>query len=236
MKSLSDFRCEQIGDCTLILGDCLQVMPLLGEFDSLVTDPPYGMSFKSNYRKVSHKSIENDDTAGMLSYACSLKPKHSSYIWMRWDNLSAIPKPKSLITWVKNNHSMGDLQHEHGRKTEVAAFYAGPNHFFKKRPNDVVFANRTGNELHPTQKPVSLMVENVKWTNGEVVDPFMGSGTTGVACAKLGRKFTGVELDEDYFNIACQRIEDAYKQGDLFVQPPKCRNRPEQMQLLQGDL
>ncbi|WP_416877948.1 DNA methyltransferase [Litorimonas sp.] len=115
---------------------------------------------------------------------------------------------------------MGDLEHEHGRKTEVAAFYAGEAHYFSKRPNDVVFANRTGNDLHPTQKPVSLMEQNVRWTSGHVFDPFMGSGTTGVACAKLGRKFTGIELDPDYFDIAVERIRKAYEQPDMFVAPP----------------
>lgn len=76
---------------------------------------------------------------------------------------------------------------------------------------------------HPTQKPLELM----KWCLGfvptakTILDPFMGSGTTGVACVKLGRKFTGIELDPDYFDIACRRIEDAYKQPDMFVTPPK---------------
>jgi DNA modification methylase len=75
---------------------------------------------------------------------------------------------------------------------------------------------------HPTQKPVALM----EWCLGflpnaeTILDPFMGSGTTGVACVKLGRKFTGIELDEGYFDIACKRIEDAYKQPDMFVAPP----------------
>lgn len=209
-----------IGDCRLILGDCLEVTPLLSEFDAVVTDPPYGMSFKSKRRIVHCKPIANDGGTQMLDFACSLRARHSKYIWMRWDNLRDVPKPKSLITWVKNNHSMGNLEHEHGRKTEVAAFYVGPEHFFTKRPNDVVFANRTGNELHPTQKPVDLMIQNVRWTFGEVFDPFMGSGTTGVACVKLGRKFTGIELDADYFDIACERIREAYKQPDMFVEQP----------------
>lgn len=217
-----------IGDCRLILGDCLEVMPFLGEFDAVVTDPPYGMNFKSNHRKSSHKPIAGDGGGQMLEFACSIPFKHSAYIWMRWDNIPEVPKPKSLITWVKNNHSMGDLEHEHGRKTEVAAFYAGVSHSFKKRPTDVVFASRTGNELHPTQKPVSLMEQNVRWTAGRVFDPFMGSGTTGVACVKLGRSFTGIELDEEYFEIACERIRKAYAQPDMFVAPPSKPIEPEQ--------
>ena len=78
--------------------------------------------------------------------------------------------------------------------------------------------DRTG--LHPTEKPIPLMAEIVKdFTNhGEtILDPFMGSGTTGVACVKLGRKFIGIELDPKYFDLSCRRIEEAYKQTDMFI-------------------
>ena len=73
---------------------------------------------------------------------------------------------------------------------------------------------------HPTQKPAPLMVWCVLKTSGTVLDPFMGSGTTGVACARLGRRFIGVEIEPRYFDIACRRIEQAYRQPDLFVQRP----------------
>jgi site-specific DNA-methyltransferase (adenine-specific) len=94
--------------------------------------------------------------------------------------------------------------------------------------------DRTG--LHPTEKPLSLMGELVRlFSNvGDVVlDPFMGIGSTGLAAIKLGRTFIGIEKDPKYFEIACKRIEDAYKQGDLFVSPPE--NKPEQMTLLESD-
>jgi DNA modification methylase len=214
-------REERIGDCRLILGDCLEVMQELGPVDALISDPPYGMRFQSNYRNKKHKAIANDDDTGLLLWSCGLPARHSKYIWMRWDNLPDIPTPKSLITWVKNNHSMGDLEHEHGRKTEVCAFYEGPDHFFPNgRPVDVITGSRTGNDYHPTQKPVDLMRNVVEWTSGVILDPFMGSGTTLVACAKLGRKGIGIEIDPDYFDIACRRVEEAYAQPDLFVAPP----------------
>lgn len=223
----------QIGDCRLILGDCLEVMPLLGEFDAVVTDPPYGMAFNSNHRLVAHRPIANDAETDLLIWACQISARHSKYIFCRWDNLQDIPKPKSLITWVKNNHSMGDLKHEHGRKTEVCAFYHGEDHSWPcERPADVLFGTRTGNELHPTQKPVDLMRNVVSWTRGAVCDPFMGSGTTLVACAKMGRKGTGIELDPEYFEIACQRVRDAYAQPDMFVQAPQ--DKPEQTSLLEA--
>lgn len=152
------------------------------------------------------------------------------YIFCRWNNIPDIPAPKSLITWVKDNWSMGDLNHEHGRQTEVAAFYAGQNHFFPgKRPSDVIKVPRTGNNFHPTEKPVELMAAVVRWTSGTVLDPFMGSGTTGVACAKMGRKFIGIEIDEAYFDIACHRIKKAYEQPDMFVAAPVKKSEQETM-------
>jgi len=85
---------------------------------------------------------------------------------------------------------------------------------------------RKGDDVrqHPTQKPTGVMewcIGHLPASTESILDPFMGSGTTGVACAKMGRKFTGIELDERYFDIACRRIEEAYAQPDLFVEPPK---------------
>ena len=208
-----------IGDATLYCGDCMDIMPTLDKVDAVVTDPPFGMCFVSSRRKLEtkHIPIQNDHNTNALEWCCNLEATHSKYIFCRWDNIYDIPKPKSLITWVKNNHSMGDLNHEHGRKTEVCAFYNGDKHFFPdSRPNDVVNHARTGNELHPTQKPVSLMKEIISWTDGVVADPFMGSGTTGVAALALGRKFIGIEKDPEYFEIACERIRQEYNQFKMF--------------------
>jgi DNA modification methylase len=212
-------RKEVIGDATLYLGDCMEVMPTLGEVDAIVTDPHFGMNFVSSHRKedTKHRPIENDDKTDLLEWTCELDVKHSKYIFCRWDNLYNVPKPRSLVTWVKNNHSMGDLKHEHGRKTEVCLFYPAEGHFFPDgRPNDVVSGVRTGNEYHPTQKPVELMKKIVAWTSGVVADPFMGSGTTGVACLQMGRKFIGIEKDPEYFEIACERIKRENDQLKLF--------------------
>lgn len=208
-----------IGNATLYLGDAREVVEVCPPWDSIVTDPPYGMEFRSNYREVRHDAIANDDTDELLVWACNLSAKHSAYIFCRWDNLMGdVPRPKSCVTWVKNNWSMGDLEHEHGRQTEVALFYPGPSHEWPgKRPTDVVHAPRTGNEHHPTEKPVYLMEQVLGWTRGIVIDPFMGSGTTGVACMNLGRSFIGIEREPKYFDIACRRIEDAQRQGRLIA-------------------
>lgn len=213
-------RIQQIGDCTLYLGDCREILPTLGKVDAVVTDPPFGMSFQSNHRLQKHTKIIDDDSDDLLVWACGIDVNHSRYVFCRWDNLQAIPKPKSLVTWVKNNWSMGDLEHEHGRQTEVCAFYKGVDHFFPNgRPSDVIHAARTGNEFHPTEKPVHLMQAICGWTQGVILDPFMGSGTTGVACVNLGRKFIGIEREPKYFDIACKRIAEAYKQPRLFDEP-----------------
>lgn len=217
-------RKETIGNCELFLGDALEIMPTLGGgmFDAIVTDPPYGMAFQSNHRAEKHLKIANDSDDGLLIWACGLPAGHSKYIFCRWDNFFSIPKPKSCIKWVKNNWSMGDLDHEHGRMTEEIAFYPGPNHYFPgKRPTDVIYGDRTGNEYHPTQKPIDVMSQIISWTSGTVFDPFLGSGTTGVSCAKLNRPFIGIELHEPYFEVACRRIEEAHKQGDMFLPAPK---------------
>lgn len=208
-----------IGNCRLILGDSLEVLPLLGGgMDTIVTDPPFGMAFQSNYREQQHDEIVNDGDTRTLLWACGLEAAHSKYIFCRWDNLAEVPKPKSLVTWVKNNWSMGDLNHEHARQTEVMLFYPGADHDFPTgRPTDVIEAPRTGNNFHPTEKPVQLMSAILRWTRGVVCDPFMGSGSTGVACVQEGRPFIGIEFAEKHFETACRRISDAQTRPSMFA-------------------
>jgi site-specific DNA-methyltransferase (adenine-specific) len=213
-------REERIGDCRLILGDARELVPSM-QFDCIVSDPPFGMAFRSNHRLQKHRAIANDGDDALLAWACSLPIQHSAYIFARWDNLRNLPHPTSLVTWVKNNWSMGDLEHEHARQTEVCLFFRGNGHFFPSgRPQDVIRCPRSGNEFHPTEKPVELMRAIVGWTAGTVLDCFMGSGSTGVACAKMRRPFIGVEVDPAHFATACRRVEEAYRQPDMFVAPP----------------
>ncbi len=228
---------SKCGTVQLYLGDCLEVLPTLapGSVDCVVTDPPYGMSYVSGWRSVSHSMLANDDSAGILTWACDwarTNATHSAYLFCRWDNLQDITKPDSFITWIKNNHGSGDLHHEHGRKTEGIAFYGGKNHFFPSgRPADVVFADRVSTDRHPTEKPVELMEQVIEWTDGAIVEPFLGSGTTGVAAVRLGRRFIGVEIDPDYFEIAKRRIQDELDKV-AFLEPPK---RKRQRTLLEAE-
>lgn len=209
---------ERIGAAVLHLADWREV--LIETADTIISDPPYGMEFVSNYRKVKHDRIVNDDREECLIALANREVNHSKYIFCRWDNLlnNRLPKPKSVITWVKNNWSMGDLNGEHARQTELVLFYPGEAHRFPNgRPQDVIRASRSGNANHPSEKPIGLMGVIVSWTEGTVLDPFMGSGSTGVACAKAGRRFIGAEIEQKYFDIACRRIEQAYAQMDLFA-------------------
>jgi site-specific DNA-methyltransferase (adenine-specific) len=207
-------RKEAIGNCTLYLGDCFNILPIIKNVESIITDPPYGMNYVSNHRKIKYDSINNDDTQKLaidiINWSIS-NIQYSSYIFGRWDNIYEYPKPKSLITWVKNNWSAGDLIHEHARQAEVIFYYPGLKYIWGDncRPSDVVFSDRTNNEFHPTEKPIDLMKRIIKWAYGNIIDPFMGSGTTGVACLQLNRKFIGIEIDEKYFDIACNRIASA---------------------------
>lgn len=117
-------RVEHLAEgVTLYCGDCRDILPTLGVVDAVVTDPPYGMAFQSNYRTTQHAKIANDETDELLQWVCGVDAAHSKYIFCRWDNIWRVPPPKSLVTWVKNNWSMGDLEHEHARQTELCLFY-----------------------------------------------------------------------------------------------------------------
>jgi len=237
-------RREVIGDCILLLGDCMEIMPTLGKVDAVVTDPPYGVSFQSNRRAIKHEKIQNDselswlpqlservfdvlvDDAVMISFYGF---PHIDIFMSSWK--AAGFDAKSHFVWVKNNIGCGWFT----RPQHEAAYLLTKGKPNKPcvAPSNVIKADMTGNEYHPTQKPVPLLELLIKpYTTNEstILDPFMGSGTTLVACAKLGRKGIGIEIDPDYFNIACKRVEEAYRQTDLFIAPPA--PKPEQYHLI----
>lgn len=194
----------------VIQGDCLEVMKQMPDkcVDLIITDPPYGMEFRSNYRREKHDKIAGDDQFPLWIFEEFKRISRGGYyVFCRWDNLVMFPKPKSVIAWVKNNWSMGDLEHEHGRQWEACAFYPMENHKFIKRIPDVIRSNRTGNNLHPTEKPIDLISQIVAANEGDLIfDPFLGSGTTAVAAKQLGREYIGIELSEKYCEIANQRL------------------------------
>ena len=193
---------------TIYHGDCRDIIPFIPLPDLIITDPPYGMEFQSNHRFQKHMKIIGDkelDTATIRLFIDAAKC--GVYTFCRWDNLKDMPPPKSVLVWVKNNWSMGDLLHEHGRQWEAICFYPKENHKFIKRIPDVINADRTGNFDHPTEKPSGLLRILIEANEGEtVLDPYMGSGTTLRAAKDLGRKAIGIEIEEKYCEIAVQRL------------------------------
>jgi site-specific DNA-methyltransferase (adenine-specific) len=187
-------------------GDCREVIPTLGAFDLVITDPPYGMEYQSNFRINKHDKIIGDKSMPVDVVNVVIKKADSAaYIFCRWDNLALMPKPKSVLVWVKNNWSMGDLKHEHGRQWEACCFYPRINHKFKKRTPDVLNFARTKNNLHPTQKPVGLIAALIEANECEtILDPFAGSGTTGRAAKDLNKKSVLIEREERYCEVAAK--------------------------------
>jgi site-specific DNA-methyltransferase (adenine-specific) len=215
-----------IGDCTLYLGDCLEILPTLGKVDAVVTDPPYGIALDTNNARFSGGSSVSVAKRGKgRAYDAPIIGDGSAFdpspyligseqvIW-GWNNYPDKLPRGSCLVWIKrNDDAFGSFLSD----AETAWFSRGCGVYcFRDLSNAAIARERA----HPTQKPVSLMVWCIKKTRGgTILDPFMGSGTTGVACAKLGRKFIGIEIEPRYFDIACRRIEDAYKQGDFFTAP-----------------
>lgn len=202
-------REERIGDCRLIQGDSAEVMPVLGPVDAVVTDPPYGIGItKSNRLAVSRGMGGKEWDAAPADL--SALPTGPKIIW--GGNYFDLPPTRAPLVWDKNNagRDFADFEMAWTNLDMVA--------------RRIVFRpmNMDGGKLHPTQKPVRVM----EWCLGflpnarTILDPFMGSGSTLVACAKMGRFGIGIEIDPDYFDIACRRVEQAYRQPDLFVAPP----------------
>jgi len=198
-----------IGNATLWLGDCREILPTLPKVDAVVTDPPYGIGITRSSRISVERGFDFShwDDAAMSPEALQavLAASDAHIIW--GGNYFPLPPCRCFLIWDKDNEGrdFADVEMAWTNLDSVARIY-------RKRPQ-----NMDGGKVHPTQKPDSLMQWCVAKTTGAVLDPFMGSGTTGVACANLGRKFIGIEIEPKYFDIACERIAAAYAQGRLFA-------------------
>lgn len=231
-------REEIIGDCRLIQGDCLEVMPLLGEFDACAMDVPYGVNLgnvKNGQAKRKNQQAYNcfPDTPEYVESVCVKAIQYcadnyrSTAVTIGNRNMFKYPQPADMGVWW---NPAGTSRGKWGFNCVVTPiFYYGKDPragrgSFPSSPVGIGASREAANIDHPCGKPLSFMkwiVARVSSVGEQVIDPFMGSGTTGVACVKLGRKFTGIELDPDYFDIACRRIEEAYKQPDLFIETEK---------------
>lgn len=202
----------------LYCGDCQTILPMLPRVDLVLTDPPYGIDYQSARRTDRTKwkdKIHGDDKFPLWVF--DINPINALFVWCRWDNLKEIPQPKSFIVWDKMCHSMGDLKHEFGRQWEGIAFYPGENHKFEKRPKDIIRCPKVPPEklLHPNEKPVGVYYPILQTHLGSVLDPFLGSGTTAIACIRLKRPWIGIEISEEYCAIAKKRIEKERSQYRL---------------------
>jgi DNA modification methylase len=214
------FRKEVLAEgVEVYCGDCLEVLPTLGRFDAVVTDPPYGvfkktgtdgkMFGKETIYSTDDKAAGWDVRPGAEVFAAIMATK-KYVVWGGNYFADLLPPTMRWLVWDKGQRdfSLADCEFAWTSQQKAARVF---NYARAKALLD-------GKE-HPTQKPVALM----EWCLGflpdakTILDPFMGSGTTLVACAKLGRKGIGIELDPDYFEIACRRVEEAYRQPDLLI-------------------
>jgi len=208
-----------IGDCELYLGDCRDILPTLGPVDAVVTDPPYGIGASAGTGKYGRLKIEKDgdlkwdsavpDLGFLLSLAVP------SIVW--GGNYFELPPSRAYLVWDKGNGFKG---RDFAECEQAWCSFDMNARIFKRDP---LAMRDYADKQHPTQKPIALM----RWCLDflpdaqTILDPFMGSGTTGVAAAQMGRKFIGIEREPKYFEIARRRIEEAYLQGDMFIEQPK---------------
>lgn len=211
-------RVEVIGRATLIQADCRDVLPLLSKLDAVVTDPPYGIgkdgqikTTGGNGGRKAHDfldwdaerparevfdhiiSISNDIIIWGGNYFADILPPTGK--WLVWDKGQRINQSDGELAWTSYS---GALRIKVMNRVELLL---------------------DGTD-HPTQKPIRLMkwcLTQLKGDPQTILDPFMGSGTTGVAAVQMGRDFIGIEREVKYFDIACERIAEAQRQGDLFI-------------------
>ena len=249
MAGAGYIRKEVIGDATLYLGDCLEVMPGLGEVSHVITDPPYE-SIMHAAKSGAARRIRTDGRGPLtsLDFDCidSIRQPVADAVarisagWAlffcapegvgRWADAinQSAAKYKRACVWIKPDSTpqLNGQGPAMGAESFVTAWCGAGFARWNAGGKRGVYTHLTNPPCrygaHPTEKPASLMRELLlDFTNpGQtILDPFMGSGTTGVAALQLGRKFIGIELDESYFDIACKRIEEAWKQPRLFDEP-----------------
>jgi len=217
-------RREVIGDATLYLGDCLEVLPTLGAVDAVVTDPPYGIGHVKGPSGRGVGAMRN--SAPLIGDNAPFNPApflgHSAILWGADHYAGRLPPGGMFHVWDKNP---ADAVADSFSDVELCwSSVGGKRRMFRHLWKGVCQASEKGGKQrhHPTQKPIALM----QWCLGflpdsrTILDPFMGSGTTGVACIREGRKFIGMEIDEGYFDIACRRIEAETRAPRFDLPPP----------------
>ena len=200
-----------IGNAELWHGDCREVLPLLPKHDLVLTDPPYGIGFAAqptDYQRKNGMKPADWDNAPAPDWLIGLMREKAVTLIVWGGNYYSLPPTRGWLAWRKPDAppSMAHL--------ELAWTSYDMNAKMLDHSIAATNAERAG---HPTQKPVRVMAWSLEFAPDAqtVLDPFMGSGTTGVACAQLGKAFTGIERERKYFDIACERISRAQAQGSL---------------------
>jgi site-specific DNA-methyltransferase (adenine-specific) len=243
-------ECVRIGDATLYCGDALELLPLLQQATCVISDPPYGTGFdytknRNNQRrglKLAHNktnalvntrdhwaaNVHGDerpfDPAPWLTFPQII-------LWGAHNYASRLPDSRGWLVWDKRDGTTPD---SHGDCELAWTNLPMVVRMHRQLWRGVVRAGEENpvhsSKLHPAQKPVALMRWCVEKTRGLVLDPYMGSGTTGLACLEVGRPFLGVEIDPHYFGIACERLTFAARQMPLFP-PPAYKTTETQLSL-----
>jgi site-specific DNA-methyltransferase (adenine-specific) len=227
IRAVAD-RVEVVGRAVLVQGDCRNVLPVLPKVDAVVTDPPYGINLNTDNTRFSGGNPDSVAKRGTkIGSANGLriveddKPFDPAFlldlpgdkiIW-GWNNYpDRLPRGACLIWLKRNDAAFGSFLSD----AELAWMSKGHGVYCKRDLSNAAIANE---RVHPTQKPVSLMEWCLSFVSkaNTILDPFAGSGTTGVAAVQMARDFIGIEREPKYFDIACRRIEDAQRQGDLFL-------------------
>ena len=213
----------KIGDATLYHGDCLEILPTLDKVDAVVTDPPYGLQ-ENAHRVASRGKLAKTTDYG--SFDWDKKPASDELIKLTVSaaeqavifggNYFNLPPSRCWLVWDKENGG-NDFADCELAWTNIKGSVRLIRHMW----NGMLRASeRKYQRVHPTQKPVVVMewvIAQLKNNHQTILDPFMGSGSTGVAAVNQGCKFIGIEKSRQYFDIACERIDAAYAQGRLFT-------------------
>lgn len=213
-------RIETIGAATLYCADCRDVLPTLPKVDAVITDPPYGIGEaagknKSRGKLAVAKDFGNDtwDDEPISDELILAVREAGKWAVIFGGNYYALPAAKCWLVWDKENGD-SDFADCELAWTNLPKAVRRIRYMW----NGMLRANGELRGDHPTQKPIGVMawaISHVPEPCKTIIDPFMGSGTTGVACMNLGRKFIGIEREIKYFDIACRRIDDAQRQGRM---------------------
>lgn len=209
-----------IGNAELWHGDCREILPLLPQSDLILTDPPYGIDYgnaggfaeSSGWKNWRGAAEWDKERPPGWMFGLMLEKGKACVIWGGNYFTDLLPPTMRWLVWDKGqrNFTLADCEFAWSSENKAARVLTLPR----------AEAAQDGKE-HPTQKPVRLMAWclDMHQKAATVCDPYMGSGTTGVACAMLGKAFTGIEREREYFDIACERISRAQAQGQLL--PPE---------------